>query len=295
MAKIFGTNGSDLRIGTSFDDTISGGPNRGNPALEIGNDVLRGKGGNDVIYGHGGNDTLDGGTGNDTLFGGIGNDTLIGSDGNDLMVGAAGRDRMDGGNGNDIAYYGGETGTRGVRVNLADSGTRDGLAHNKGIDSFGYADDLISISGVIGTKFADEIFGSDVANTLNGAAGNDTLVGGKAIDTLIGSAGNDFFLFNAPLSSDNRDVVIDYANSAGNRDHIQLENSVLTKVGSTGQLTSSRFFVGTAAHDATDRIIYNAVNGYLYYDANGNEAGGSIILAVLTNKPTLTTADFVVV
>jgi hypothetical protein len=35
--------------------------------------------------------------------------------------------------------------------------------------------------------------------------------------------------------------------------------------------------------------------GGLFYDANGNGAGGAIQLATLTNKPALTASDFVVI
>jgi serralysin len=37
------------------------------------------------------------------------------------------------------------------------------------------------------------------------------------------------------------------------------------------------------------------VTGALFYDANGNAAGGAIQLATLVGKPTLTAADFVVI
>jgi hypothetical protein len=53
--------------------------------------------------------------------------------------------------------------------------------------------------------------------------------------------------------------------------------------------------VGAAAHDADDRIVYNKVSGALMHDSNGLAAGGVTLLAVLTNKPTLTAADFVVI
>ena len=49
------------------------------------------------------------------------------------------------------------------------------------------------------------------------------------------------------------------------------------------------------AHDANDYIVYNQANGVLFYDANGNGAGGVIALAVLSNRPVLTASDFVVI
>lgn len=37
MAQFFGTNGSDVRSGTVGHDTILGGPDGGDPLLELGN------------------------------------------------------------------------------------------------------------------------------------------------------------------------------------------------------------------------------------------------------------------
>jgi Ca2+-binding RTX toxin-like protein len=313
MASIFGTNGSDFRDGTSAGDTIFGGPNGGNPALEIGNDVLNGRGGNDVIYGYGGSDTLSGNSGNDTLFGGTGNDKLFGGDGADTLIGGAGADTMNGGIGLDTVNYGAEGGSRGVRVNLLGSGSQGGLAADTAIDSFGFVDKVSNIPNVIGTKFADAIYGGNHNNVLTGGLGNDILVGGGAndilrgdagtdvltggvgIDTLTGGANNDYFVFSAPVIAANRDVVTDFSNVAGNNDTFRLENTFMPAVGAAGALNPAFFFAGAAAHDANDHIIYNKITGALYYDSNGNLAGGFELLATLTIKPTLTSADFVVI
>jgi serralysin len=47
-------------------------------------------------------------------------------------------------------------------------------------------------------------------------------------------------------------------------DVIQLENSIMTSIGlTTGALAATEFFVGAAAHDANDSIIYNRSTGAL--------------------------------
>jgi hypothetical protein len=46
------------------------------------------------------------------------------------------------------------------------------------------------------------------------------------------------------------------------------------------------------AHD--DRIIYQKTTGALYYDSNGDAAGGAIKFAQLTAGLTLTNSDFLV-
>ena len=66
-------------------------------------------------------------------------------------------------------------------------------------------------------------------------------------------------------------------------------------LGAAGQLAAAKFFVGAAAHDADDRIVYNKTTGVLSYDSNGNLGGGAVQLAILTTKPTLTFADFLVI
>lgn len=73
-------------IGTSYDDTLTGG--NGNNKLEgmDGYDVLNGKDGNDKLYGGNQGDNLHGDDGNDMLFGGKGQDLLEAGSGADTFV-----------------------------------------------------------------------------------------------------------------------------------------------------------------------------------------------------------------
>jgi len=114
-----------------------------------------------------------------------------------------------------------------------------------------------------GNSLGQVIQGNVGINIINGGAGNDVLTGG---------AGNDFFVFNTALiASINRDAITDFNVAAYT---VRLENSVFTALGATtGTLASSKFFVGTAAHDADDRFIYNSANGALIYDSNGLATG----------------------
>ncbi len=129
-------------------------------------------------------------------------------------------------------------------------------------------------------------------DTITGGKGNDTIVGLKGNDTLTGGAGKDTFIFDTALNaSSNVDKITDF--SVGD-DTVRLENSVFTAL-ATGTLAAGAFYVGTAAHDASDRIIYNKTTGALTYDSNGNAAGGAVQFATLSTNLALTNADFMVV
>ena len=194
---------------------------------------------------------------------------------------------------------------------IIDSGGIDTVTSTISRSIAGYATienlTLLNVAAALtgtGNDLANIITGNDFNNTLTGGlgtdtlqrrAGNDTLIGGAGIDTLTGGAGNDFFVFNAPLSAANRDIITDFANAAGNNDTFRLENAVMTKLGAGGALNAGLLRAGPRPHDANDYIVYNKATGILSYDSNGNAAGGVTQLATLTNKPVLTASDFVVI
>jgi Ca2+-binding RTX toxin-like protein len=129
---------------------------------------------------------------------------------------------------------------------------------------------------------------------LDGGAGNDTLYGGLGNDILTGGVGQDTFVFNTALNATtNLDRITDFNVTD---DTIKLENTgVFTALPVLGTLAAAAFFKGTAAHDATDRIIYNSATGALYYDADGNGAAQQVQFAVLAPNLALTNLDFFVI
>jgi serralysin len=60
-------------------------------------------------------------------------------------------------------------------------------------------------------------------------------------------------------------------------------------------LSATALFIGAAAHDADDRIIYNPANGAVLYDADGNASGAAVAFAVLPTGLALTHDDIVVI
>ncbi len=74
-------------VGTSGNNTLTGGAASDDIDGQAGNDILSGGGQADVLHGGPGNDTLDGGDGNDILIGGSGVDTLRGGNGDDTLYG----------------------------------------------------------------------------------------------------------------------------------------------------------------------------------------------------------------
>ncbi|SDY56086.1 CAP domain-containing protein [Nitrosomonas sp. Nm58] len=152
---------------------------------------------------------------------------------------------------------------------------------------------------LMGTSGADVISGSGGNDKLYGNAGNDKIDGGSnsdklwgnaGADTLTGGTGNDIFVFNASFISA-IDKITDFSPVD---DIIHLENAIFTSL-TTGSLNAAAFHIGTAAHDATDRIIYNMQTGALNYDADGIGGASAQQFAQLTGGLTLTNTDFYII
>ncbi len=158
------------------------------------------------------------------------------------------------------------------------------------------------------TDGPDVLIGGDKSEILNGKGGNDvirgnggddTLSGGAGKDTLDGGAGKDIFVFDAKLAKTNKlnkkqnlDKVLDFVVAD---DTIHLAKSVFSKITKKGVLKKGEFFIGSAAHDRDDRVIYNKKTGALSYDADGNGAKEAIQFATLAKNLKLTNLDLFVV
>jgi serralysin len=126
-----------------------------------------------------------------------------------------------------------------------------------------------------------------VSGTGNGLG--NTITGNAADNTLTGGAGADTFVFATALGG-NGDTITDF--SVVN-DTFNLKQSVFTDL-SLGTLGANAFVNGTSAGDADDRIVYDNTTGELFYDADGNGAGGQVKFATVTAATALTNNDFII-
>ena len=145
-----------------------------------------------------------------------------------------------------------------------------------------------------GNEFANNLIGNAGANVLTGGAGgNDILQGRFGNDTLVGGTHRDILMFNTALNpTRNVDTIKDFSVL---NDTIRLDNAIFSALTKTGPLAASAFHVGAAAHDGNDHIIHNRATGALIYDFNGDDPGGAVRFAMLTQGLALTRADFVVI
>jgi Ca2+-binding RTX toxin-like protein len=150
---------------------------------------------------------------------------------------------------------------------------------------------------VTGTASAEIIKGGKGNDVIKGNAGNDTLYGGDGKDTLSGDLGKDVFVFGTkPNKTKNVDKFLGYK---AKDDAIWLDNAVFTKLGKGTldkpvKLAKKMFFEGSAAHDADDRIIYDAAKGALFYDADGTGSKGAVQFASISKKLKMSAEFFVV-
>jgi Ca2+-binding RTX toxin-like protein len=134
--------------------------------------------------------TVDGGAGNDTISGGSGADTLLGGAGNDTIYGTPDDARLDGGLGFDTLDLSGATGP--VRY-LASGGGQLTYWPDSTPQTYAVA---AGFERVIGSSFADYLFGGSGDDTLDGAGGADHIDGGLGNDALSGGGGADYFEFS---------------------------------------------------------------------------------------------------
>lgn len=247
-----------------------------------------------------GKDTLLGNRGNDTLLGGGGNDSLIGGNGKDLLDGGAKADLMRGGLGNDT-------------YRVAQAGDQVREKSNQGTDTvqalvrhtLGANVENLLIKGSkalngTGNALGNRLLGNRAANQLNGLAGTDTLLGNRGNDTLVGGAGADTLRgglgkdrFRYQQAAHGKDTINDFRSGV---DKVEVLGARFKGL-STGALSAANFVsnLNGKAKDANDYFTFSTRTQSLYFDRNGNKAGGRVMLFSLANSARVKQPDIVVV
>ncbi|RWH38692.1 MAG: calcium-binding protein, partial [Mesorhizobium sp.] len=212
--------------------------------------------------------------------------TIQGNAGANVINGLGGADTMVGYGGNDI-YYADNAGDRVVEA--VGGGTDRVFAVVSYALAAGSQIELLATTNPSGTT-AINLTGNEFAQSIGGSAGANVINGGGGADTMVGYGGNDAFVFNTALGGGNIDRVIDFNKL---QDKIHIDNAIFAGL-SSGALTSTAFFSGAAAHDSSDRILYNNSTGALSFDSDG--IGGAVQTQFATLSPglSLTAAAFFV-
>jgi Ca2+-binding RTX toxin-like protein len=156
----------------------------------------------------------------------------------------------------------------------------------------------VGVENTSGSAANDQIVGGAGKDTLGGGLGDDRLWGGLGNDVLSGGKGKDVFVFGTKT---NKSTNVDRINDFSVKDDtIWLDNAVFTKIGKgteakPGKLGKDLFWTGKAAHDASDRIIYDKATGALYYDQDGTGRAAQVKIATLKKNLFLTEKDFFVI
>ncbi|MEH1866202.1 MAG: tandem-95 repeat protein, partial [Nostoc sp.] len=171
---------------------------------------------------------------------------------------------------------------------------------NNNVAGFDNSNDVINGQGgkdiINGNSGNDLLRGGEGDDILIGGEGNDTVVGGKGNDVLIGGVGADLFVYNSNADFVGVDAIADFQSSKG--DKIVLDKttfSTITSAAGTGFSNITDFQITSSAATSTAKIVYDRLNGELFYNQNGNAAGfgSGGLFATLTGSPTLTASDFV--
>lgn len=185
--------------------------------------------------------TVDGSLGaSNSIATGAGADSLLGGVGADILSGGLGNDTMDGG-GNldtaaDVASYAyinalAQTGGQGISVRLNGGGAQPifvtvPVSAPLGTD----IDTLYNIEGIVGTNYADTLWGDSTNNSFFGNFGNDSIIASLGSDTIDGGGNIDVVTYGA-LDSSNLYETISY-------DSVSFQYTV-TKLNADGSLNSS--------------------------------------------------------
>ena len=298
---IFAGAGHDILEGFGGDDNLDGGTGDDTLIGGTGNDILDGGTGNNTasyayltvssggitvdlsngtafisntgdrdsltniqnVIGSQNKDKLTGDTHANILVGGKDDDTFIGGGGGDTFYGGAQSNAADSLDGSDtVSYEAANSSGTSDGKSLGVVASLDNASNNLG-DAAG--DRYFSIENLIGSNYADTLFGDTRKNILIGGAGVDTLVGGAGADTLYGAA----------INTSSNDVSIDTNNNYASYETSALgvHASLAHTIGINNGKTEDSFNTGDAQFDEYHNIwnLWGSTHDdYLQGDTNNN-------------------------
>lgn len=238
-----------------------------------------------TIYGNAGQNTLEGLDGNDALFGLAGPDELRGGNGNDFIDGGPGIDSLNGGVGDDILFV---DNLGDVIVEAANQGL-DRVYVNAAVYALSagaHVEVLSSIDSLANLGLS--LTGNSFNNAVYGDAGNNILDGGAGNDYMLGLGGADTFAFTTGLG-----VYIDQIGDfQAGVDKILLSSYVYADARTDTMSTVFESSAGGAATRPDARVIYNPLDGILYYDFDGSGIGQALYIGLVQSAPPLQASDF---
>ena len=211
---------------------------------------------NNVLNGNAGNNTLDGGAGADNMFGGLGNDTYV----IDNSLDRAFETSANGGTDTVLSSVGFTLGANIENLTLTGSG---------------------NVAGI----------GNDLANVINGNAGDNSISGGLGADTLSGGAGNDTFLYGAVAHSTAaaRDTILNFA--SGDKINLAQIDANATTTGTNDAFT----FIGAGAFTnvAGQLRAYKSGTEWIAEGDTNGDGTADLVIGLTTANAAIIAADFV--
>lgn len=226
----------------------------------------------EILVGSAGDDSIDALGGSDSAFGRAGADLIHGGDGADFLYGDGGDDVVRGGNQDDTLWGGAG------HDSLSGEAGNDVLFGEMGNDR---------LSGEDGNDTLDSGDGDD---RLEGGAGQDSLTGGLGADVLGGGLDADVFRFHS--ASSGADEITDFV---GGTDKIQIYASGFGGGLAAGAPVTLVSGANPTASGGTGQFLYDTDDGRLLWDSDGAGGGSAVLVATLSNLPSLAASDFIVV
>lgn len=230
--------------------------------------------------------------------------------GDDTFLAGAAAERFVGGGDKDTLIF---SSVGGVRASLDNTSAGTGLAAGdfySGIENItgsatggdvlrgNGAGNLVTGRGgndvLFGVGGFDGLVGGAGADSLFGGADSDELLGGAGIDVLSGGLGAGVDAFILLSLSEAGDRITDFGNTAADNDSVAIQSTAVAGSGlALGGVAAGRFITRTdnVAQQADDRFVFRTTDRTLWYDANGNAAGGLTMLVDLQAGATLVASD----